>query len=124
MSTGLRFFHKVVVYGVVAATFGSGILSQSADRKIKIVNVSLNKDIVNITGELEGKSASLMCLKTARECTVPEPQTFLVVQVSPEMSVYNDCLNIYLYFYNDKGNRGEKVGLYCLLSPDLYTPTN
>lgn len=121
MSVGVRFFYRMVVFAVIAAVFGSEIIGQSADRKIKISNVSLNKDIVNITGDLEGKPASLMCLKTTRECTVPEQRTYLVVQVSPEMSIYNDCLNIYLYSYSDKGDRGSKIGLYCLLSPDLYS---
>jgi hypothetical protein len=118
MSIGLRLLLRAMIYAIVAVTLGAGILGYSADRKLKVVRVSLDRDIVNITGELEGKSASLMCLKTIPECVVPEPRIYLLVQASPEMSAYNDCLNVFLYSY-DTGTRGQKVGLYCLVSPEI-----
>lgn len=122
MSTRLRSFLGTVRCGVVAVTLGSAILCYSADRKLKVVRVSLNQDIVNVTGELDGKSASLMCLRTVPECEILEPGIFLLVQALPETSAYNDCQNVYLYSHNGTVDRGQKIGLYCLLSPDLQQP--
>ena len=107
---------KIAAFAAIAALSGTA-LAQTTDRKVKVVTSSAERYGAHLVGQLDGRTVDLICYNTAPECVVAKAAEYLMADAPADKYTYTDCFNVYLYTSDKNGGRGDKIGLYCLVSP-------
>lgn len=76
---------------------------------------SVEKNIVIIDGEVQGKTVQLTCFVTAQNCREIPEGVYSFIRVAPGKGIYTDCPNIDIYVKDLNNKKAAQVAEYCLL---------
>jgi hypothetical protein len=105
-------FANVVAFSLFCVALASFAADRSA---VTVKAAKVEKGIVGVEIEIEGKAGGITCLPSVPNCFVPSPGKYVI---APADGSYNDCTNVGLYRESSDPAEGDPLGIYCLLSPD------
>jgi hypothetical protein len=90
----------------------------AAEKKtVTIKSVKAENGVVMVEMDVEGQPGEMMCSRDVPNCVVPSPGKYLIA--TDETGRYNDCVDgVGLFPEGSRLSHDEKIGTYCLLSPE------
>jgi hypothetical protein len=76
---------------------------------------SVNKNVVLVDAEVNGKPVQLECFMSVPHCKIPKEGGYSLVRLPNGKGAYMDCPNVYLYQKSAPPRPETKIGEYCLL---------
>jgi hypothetical protein len=102
----------LVVLGLVAI-----VPTVSAqNQKIAVKSSSVQKKVVRLEADSEGKSVELECFLSQKSCTALAPGNYLMMRLTSG-GTYQDCPNVDIYSPGGNPAKDQPLGEYCLLQP-------
>jgi hypothetical protein len=89
-------------------------LPAGGKEEITVRSSSVNKDVVLVEAEVNGRPVELECF-VSLHCNIPKEGHYLMRRGIQGKATYMDCPNVNLYERSASGKQGKKIGQYCLL---------
>ena len=86
---------------------------ETADVTVK--TGSVQKNVVLVDADVNGKSVQLECFLSVAHCKIPKGGSYSLVRLPAGKGVYMDCPNVVLYEKSVPPRPETKIGEYCLL---------
>jgi len=90
------------------------------EKTVTIKSVKVENGVVMVEMDVEGQPGEMTCFRDVPHCAVPSPGKYLIA--TDETGRYTDCVDdVGLFPEGRHRSEGEKIGTYCLLSPEDKT---
>ena len=111
----LQFDARTIFLLVAVVLVAPLLLFAAQNQAIAIKDSSVNKNVVLVNGEVNGKPVQLECFLSVADCKIPKEGGYLLVRLPRGEGPYMDCPNVHLYEKSTPSQQGQRVGEYCLL---------
>ncbi len=93
----------------------STYMAAAAEKPVTIVSTSVSGRHVLVHIQLDGKADEMTCTRGVKGCVVPDPGAYLMIELSPEESLYTDCDNVRIYSQETQAGQRNEIGDFCVL---------